>query len=586
MHYEKRKLHKLHSIPIDLCNKVNHKRLYLVSYSIPLSCMVVLLLGFSVMINPGHFASQKSYAVEMVDDEQAELTTSDDMEDDVNNGMARASRASTPSLALSVTNSDKVIETVQGGSTAYSDHLVTISGQELTNYTLSMSSSSANLTKPSGASGAEITGAGGVTGGSMPANRWGYAVTEENNSSYGGLTYNTVPTSSATIASGNAAADGTLNTKKKIVIAARFGEDAASGTYRQSINLSAVATAMMVTYTINFSANGGSDAPTVTAQTSSEDSVSFTLPGQGGMNKSGYSFLGWSTSSSVTTASYTAGSSYTVSRSNPAPTLYAVWKVASFNTNITTMQQMTPAICQNADIGATKVLTDNRSGYASGTMTSPGGITHNMNQYVVMKMLDGTCWMGENLRIMNTTINSTYSDMTSGSFTIPASNKSGFTSSDKSSPKAYYEDTTYGAYYNWYTATAGTAPSGSGDVASSICPKGWKLPAYSGVGSFYNIINGNGTAGTGYKDSKGSFTVLNSKNGRILGYNSNDAFWPAAGFVRSGSLASVGSFGDYWSRRASTAGSAYVLGFDSSGVYPQDGSGRYYGCSVRCVAAQ
>lgn len=445
-----------------------------------------------------------------------------------------------------------------------------------------MSSASSDLTKPSGATGVDITGAGGVTGNSMPANRWGYAVTEEGTTSFGGLTYNTVPTNNTKIAEGNAAGDGTLSAKKKIVIAARFGEDAESGTYRQSINLSAVATATMVTYTIYFNSNGGGTAPATTTQNSHEDSASFTLPEQGEMFKSGYAFLGWSTDSTATTATYAPGSNYTVSRSNPSLTLYAVWKILSFNTNITTMQQMTPAICAAADIGATKVLTDNRSGYASGTMTSPGGITHNMNQYVIIKMLDGTCWMGENLRIINTSIDYSKSDMASGSFTIPASNKSGFTENDQSQPKAYYgNDAAYGAHYNYYTATAGTAPS-SGDAPGSICPKNWQLPAYSDTGSFYDITNG----ANGYKDSKGNFTVINSKNGRILGYNSNDAFWPAAKYVNNGSLNGIGSNGgSYWSRRANDSSRAYDLYFSGSSVNPQDSSGRFFGYSVRCVAA-
>ena len=39
--------------------------------------------------------------------------------------------------------------------------------------------------------------------------------------------------------------------------------------------------------------------------------------------RSGYKFLGWSTSSTATTATYTAGGSYTA---NAAATLYAVWQ--------------------------------------------------------------------------------------------------------------------------------------------------------------------------------------------------------------------------------------------------------------------
>ena len=43
--------------------------------------------------------------------------------------------------------------------------------------------------------------------------------------------------------------------------------------------------------------------------------------------RTGYSFLGWSTSTSATSATYTAGGSYTT---NSSTTLYAVWKVNTY----------------------------------------------------------------------------------------------------------------------------------------------------------------------------------------------------------------------------------------------------------------
>ena len=458
---KKRKLFVLYSIPINLLvSKFNLcKRKYLVSYSIPLSCMVVLLLGLGMMINPE--SSAKTSAVEVgegsvIDDsltsnefvQSVEVLansntngntggntdgTASNISNDTSNpdsGLMPLANVN-PSLGLSVTNSDKVIETVQGGNTAYSDHLVTITGQEVTNYTLSMSSSSSNLNKPSGTSGANIIGAGGVSGNSMPANRWGYVVTEEgtSNSSYGGLTYSTIPTSTTTIASGDisngeVASDNTLNVKKKIVIAAKFGEDAAPGTYRQTINLSAVANATTVTFKITYNSNGGGTAPSASTQNSMENSVSFTLPGQGSMSKSGYKFVGWSTNQNATSGS-AAGSSYTVYRTQPQVTLYAVWQATGAQwsngvySGVENMQDIKSGFCASSlPTGATITLKDNRG-------TTP-------ISYKIIKMGDGTCWMAENLRLMNATIDSNDSDMTSGSFTLPASNVSGFTSSAQS----------------------------------------------------------------------------------------------------------------------------------------------------------
>lgn len=83
-------------------------------------------------------------------------------------------------------------------------------------------------------------------------------------------------------------------------------------------------------YKITYNANGGSGAPG--AQTKWKDQtlkLSTTKP-----TRTGYSFLGWSTSSTDTSATYAAGGNYTA---NSAATLYAVWKAntytVSYNAN-------------------------------------------------------------------------------------------------------------------------------------------------------------------------------------------------------------------------------------------------------------
>ena len=83
-------------------------------------------------------------------------------------------------------------------------------------------------------------------------------------------------------------------------------------------------------YTVSYNANGGSGAPS--GQTKWKDQtlkLSTTKP-----TRTGYSFLGWSTSSTATSATYAAGANYT---SNAAATLYAVWKAntytVSYNAN-------------------------------------------------------------------------------------------------------------------------------------------------------------------------------------------------------------------------------------------------------------
>lgn len=93
-----------------------------------------------------------------------------------------------------------------------------------------------------------------------------------------------------------------------------------SATRNVSFNVSVPA---WTSYTIAYNANGGSGAPS--SQTKWKDqtlTLSTTKP-----TRTGYTFQGWATSSSATTAAYSAGGKYT---SNAAATLYAVWKAITY----------------------------------------------------------------------------------------------------------------------------------------------------------------------------------------------------------------------------------------------------------------
>ena len=95
-----------------------------------------------------------------------------------------------------------------------------------------------------------------------------------------------------------------------------------------NINSVSKVVSVTLTYTINYNANGGSGAPG--SQTKTHDTnltLSSTKP-----TKTGYTFLGWSTSSNATSASYTAGGTYSA---NANATLYAVWKIATTSKTIT-----------------------------------------------------------------------------------------------------------------------------------------------------------------------------------------------------------------------------------------------------------
>lgn len=77
-------------------------------------------------------------------------------------------------------------------------------------------------------------------------------------------------------------------------------------------------------YKITFNANGGSNAPSSQTKWYGETlTLSSTKP-----TRTGYTFLGWGTSSSSTSVAYSAGGSYT---KNESDTLYAVWKANTYS---------------------------------------------------------------------------------------------------------------------------------------------------------------------------------------------------------------------------------------------------------------
>ncbi len=243
--------------------------------------------------------------------------------------------------------------------------------------------------------------------------------------------------------------------------------------------------------------------------------------------------------------------------------------------DISTMQDMTPQVCENTSIGATKTLTDSRDN----------------STYTVGKLSDGNCWMTENLKLDISQPNSLTpadSDVSNSWPTIaistPMETVNGTWTTDntaiffaKHPVKIYnnggsYQDI-YGYYYTWCAATAGTCKDVSGNIlssgnaADSICPKGWKLPTSANYTALY-----------GQWDTA-TWSTNGGVNGRWLG--AADA---AAGLVDNDGLNYGNAFGDYWSSTASSDSSAYHLHFIDSGVGPANDNDKYYGNPVRCIA--
>ena len=226
-----------------------------------------------------------------------------------------------------------------------------------------------------------------------------------------------------------------------------------------------------------------------------------------------------------------------------------------------TMQNFTVAECTAMDTGDAITLKDSRDG----------------NEYVVRKLADGNCWMTENLRLVGdgqTALTPDDSDVLDSSFVLTASDNSTWCTTnsaecfDKS--MVYYDNTkpVNGAYYNWYAATAGTTSysmPNAGIAASSVCPKGWRLPVNGSSGEYKDL----------YDNYYNSFSLMTDTNGPHL---------TLAGY-RSGSGVGGLTDGYYWTSGVGSSisgGSIYLKGASST-IYANYSNARSWGLNVRCV---
>lgn len=490
------------------------------------------------------------------------LTVGDDV------ALAAEERAATvtPTASL-IVNDGNIKDTIIASDQqlAYATHNVNVSATNIKTYSLTISGPT-NLTADG--SSTVITGASGNTPDQMQ-NSWGYAWIDSdadpNNASYNSLTPAGTSLTGLTIDS-----DYNLSGNKQLVFGVKFAEDAEEGTYAAKVNLSLVATPRILTnYSITYNCNSGTGCPNNYSNTSDSESINYTIP-TSEPTRSGYKFLGYSTSNTtVADGNYAPGKIITLTTTSPNRTLYAIWQSTASWNSITTMQQMTPEICESVAVGTSKTLTDSRDS----------------RSYTVAKLDDNKCWMTQNLALDlsvagiakaaesdNLTTNypsaalTNYTNSWGGSSTVAAFSKG---------PTKIYGNggayqSSYGYYYNWCAATAGckdangNVPGANTDAASSICPKGWQLPKGGSGGDFAGLTNKSASSG---------------------GINFGGAFWPYVGAFNGAGLIDAGAVGYYWSRTASSTGSAYHLSISSG---PTVNTSRTYattdGYAVRCVA--
>ena len=206
----------------------------------------------------------------------------------------------------------------------------------------------------------------------------------------------------------------------------------------------------------------------------------------------------------------------------------------------------------------------------------------NNKEYKVVKARDGNCWMADNLWLYNKdtakplTISSKDSDFgssaTETTFTIPPSSNWNSNITDEAKLHVATNSGYQGeAYYNWYSATAGSTAS-SGTVSTSVCPKGWRLPINGNQyqnKSMSKLLNS-------YGYTKGS-DFVNSTN--ILGITKYYGNWNWADDGEAGQ----GSYGYFWSSTAYSTERGYNFLYANAALQESDYSMKGRGLSIRCV---
>ena len=220
----------------------------------------------------------------------------------------------------------------------------------------------------------------------------------------------------------------------------------------------------------------------------------------------------------------------TTAQAGQTITLYAQWK-----SQVNYIQNFTLADCQSQASSGNVTVVDSRDN----------------NSYTV-RYINGACWMTQNLRLAGGTKLTTSDSNVTRDYTLPTTQLAGNSYSYTAPQTTISSNTSYGGYYNYCAASAGTVCSSSSaqNASQDICPKGWRLP------------------------------TLNEMSG-ITSYTS--AFSPVySGYYINGSLYDTGSFGYWWSATASGSYYQYSLYYYGGSLYTSY-DGKRLGFSVRCI---
>ena len=447
-------------------------------------------------------------------------------------------------LASSSASVDLLVTDPEGSFAVSSSNAeFSITTNNFTGYTLSIMSSNDEglLTSTNGNSLSSITSAISLdtfAGSSSYNGKWGYRPSVYN--AVANTSFLPSPTTTATTLDTTTAPNTSTPNYYTIEIGVRSDYTTVSSSYTNTFIITAVSNP--INYTISYNSNTSDNVTNMPSTQSSSTMATNIVLSSNIPVRDGYDFMGWcavapdtTTPETCTGTTFQPGGDFGIDQTTlNNTTLYAMWKV-QVPVPTGSIQDFTLQQCQYYANSSDYTLTDTRDN----------------NTYTV-RYINGNCWMTENLRLSSgRTLTSADSNKAS-SWSFPSTS---FTSGGSYTDARYAINSTYGGYYNFCAASAGTncQTSTTTNTTYDICPKGWRLPTY------------------------------NEQQG-ITGYSS--AFSPVySGYYISGSLHFTGSIGYWWSSTAYNNYDQYVL-YYSSGSLSTISNNKRYGFSVRCVKGE
>ena len=297
-------------------------------------------------------------------------------------------------------------------------------------------------------------------------------------------------------------------------------------------------------------------------------------------SKPGYAFVGWNTKEDGTGTLYGPNQTITVDdMTDYGISLYAQWRASEG-----VMQNWSG--CNTLAKNQVIALTDIRDN----------------NTYLVAKLGDDQCWQVENMRLVpntaklsvNNTNNPSSSFISEAKASVPGNSlcngnnaacddilqynlnnlnrglDPAYNTNDSANPNSWYS---YGADYNWYTATAGNGTYGmaSGSVSGDLCPSGWRLP----------------TGGEGGDGDKLNQAINSGKTNNDTNFRKYPNNFIYSGDYNRNMSGGRGTYARYWTATASSNNNAYRLGLASGTVtFKTNNYNKWTAFPIRCIAGE